>query len=87
MQIEQQLRRFIVDSFLYGRDPGFSPDASLLETGTVDSTGMLELIAFLEETYGIAIEEAEMIPENLDSLRHLVAFVERKRSRQVAVAG
>jgi acyl carrier protein len=87
MQIEQQLRQFITENFLFGRDSSFASDASLLETGIVDSTGMLELIAFLEETYGIEVHDEEMTPQNLDSIHNLLGFVERKRYGKVAVAG
>lgn len=87
MQIEQQLRQFITENFLFGHESSFAADASLLEAGIVDSTGMLEVIAFLEETYGIEVQDEEMIPENLDSIHNLVGFIERKRCGKVAVAG
>ena len=87
MQIEQQLRQFILKNFLYGQDTGLLRDTSLLEQGIVDSTGMLELIAFLEETYGLSIADEELIPENLDSIHNLVAFVQRKKREGLAIAG
>ena len=87
MQIEQQLRQFITENFLFGHDSRFAGDASLLEAGIVDSTGMLELIAFVEATYGIEVHDEEMIPDNLDSVHNLVGFIERKRCGKVAVAG
>ena len=87
MHIEQQLREFIAANFLYGQPAVIGPGASLLESGIVDSTGMLEMIAFLEETYGFSIEDDELVPENLDSIENLVAFVQRKQRANIANAG
>jgi acyl carrier protein len=87
MHIEQQLRNFIATNFLYGQEATMSADASLLEGGIVDSTGMLEMIAHLEETYGFSIDDDELVPENLDSIQNLVAFVQRKQQDTIANAG
>ncbi|MBV8050650.1 MAG: acyl carrier protein [Acidobacteriaceae bacterium] len=73
-----ELRRFITNNFLYGRDCGFRDDESFLEMGIIDSTGLLELINFLEKHYRIKVEDADLIPENLDSIDQLCEFVERK---------
>ena len=76
---EQEIRQFIIANFLFGeveRSP--SDDDSLLEQGIVDSTGVLELVAFLERTYGIEIHGDELVPANLDSLNRLFEFVARK---------
>ena len=75
----KELRQFIVESFLFGRHGSFSNEDSLLEKGLIDSTGVLELIAFLKEKYGVSVEEAEMIPDNLDSIQSLSAFIQRKQ--------
>jgi acyl carrier protein len=72
------LRRFIVNNFLYGRDCAFRDEDSFLEMGIIDSTGLLELISFVENHYGIGVEEADLIPANLDSIEQLSQFVERK---------
>lgn len=85
--IEQQVRQFIVDAFLYGQDSALSGDTSLLESGIVDSTGMLEVIAFLETTYGFTVQDHELIPENLDSIQNLVAYIDRKQRERVPNAG
>jgi acyl carrier protein len=77
-QISEEFRQFIVENFLFGRSHPFSDDDSLIETGIIDSTGILEMIAFLEKKYGIAVEESEMVPENLDSIRRLTEFAGRK---------
>jgi acyl carrier protein len=77
--IEQQLRRFVIDNFLFGQaGDGLANDDSFLDNGIVDSTGVMELVAFLEEKYGITIEDQELIPDNLDSINKLVKFLERK---------
>lgn len=78
--IDQELRRFVIDNFLFGQGDGnLHNNDSFLEKSIIDSTGVLELVAFLEETYGIKIEDEELIPDNLDSISKLVAFIEKKR--------
>ena len=88
-EISQAVRRFIGENFLF-RDAshGLSAEASLLEAGIIDSTGVLELICFLESTYGIEIADDEMLPENLDSIRAITRYVGRKleSSRPALVA-
>ncbi|VAX32129.1 Acyl carrier protein [hydrothermal vent metagenome] len=79
--IDQELRRFVVDNFLFGQKNGFMDDDSFLENGIIDSTGVLELVAFLEDKYHIGIEDEDLVPENLDSIINLVRFVKTKMSR------
>ena len=79
-ELRAQLRQFIEDTFLMGVREPLADDASFLEHHVLDSTGFLELIAFLEDRYAIKIADDEMVPENLDSLDSLVAFVGRKRA-------
>ena len=77
--IQQRLRTFVTDNFLFGQDEGdLLADDSLIEKGIIDSTGVLQLIAFLEQEFKLQVEDHEVIPQNLDSLSRLVAFVERK---------
>ena len=76
--MEQELRKFVVDNYLFGRDLDFSDDDSFLEKGIIDSTGVLELVAHLESTYGIQVRDDDLLPENLDSISRLVRFLERK---------
>jgi len=78
MQLKSEIRHFIVDYFLYGQDDGFGDDVSFLEKGLLDSTGILELVSFVEERYGISLEDEELIPENLDSISRLSAFITGK---------
>ncbi len=76
----KELREFIVEAFLFGdeSDP-FEDGDSFMQKGVIDSTGVLELVSFLEENYGVTVDDEEMIPDNLDSLDNLVAFVQRKK--------
>ena len=66
-----------MDSFFVD---GFADDESFLKSGIIDSLGMMDLVAFLEKEFGVSVTNAELVPENLDSLANLCAFVERKRS-------
>jgi acyl carrier protein len=81
VSISSDLTEFIVANYLFGdvsRAPG--PDESLVEGGIVDSTGILELIEFLEARFGIQVEEEETVPANLDTLSALTRFVMDKRT-------
>ena len=73
-----EVRSYIVDNFLFGDDAGLKNDASLLEEGIIDSTGVLELVDYLESAFSISIEDDELIPENLDSIDNIAAFVASK---------
>jgi acyl carrier protein len=77
--IEEQIREYVVDNFLFSEDGYHLPeDASFLEEGIVDSTGVLELVMFVEETFSITVEDDEILPENFDSVGQLAAYVRRK---------
>jgi acyl carrier protein len=81
------LRRFIGENFMFQEDPqSLADDASFLQNGIIDSTGVLELVSFLESTFGIEVADEEMLPENLDSVRAVSAFVARKLRPQQALA-
>lgn len=74
-----EIRAFIVSNFLFGQEgQGFSDDQSFLESGIIDSTGLLELVSFVEQQYGISVGDRELVPENLDSLRNISRFVAQK---------
>jgi acyl carrier protein len=80
-QVRSELREFIVASYLFGdgsRVPG--DDVSLIAEGIVDSTGILELIEYLESHFGIEVTESETVPENLESISNLTRFVLGKRN-------
>lgn len=76
--IKQQTRDFIQANFMMGGAADFSDDASFMELHLVDSTGFLELISFIETTFGFRLSDSEMVPENLDSLNGIERFVEQK---------
>ena len=78
--MQQQIRRFILTSFLFTEDESqLGNDDSLLERGIMDSTGVLELVAFLESEFGVKVSDEELVPENLDSVTQIAAFVGRKQ--------
>ena len=73
-----KIRQFVSTNF-YVANPGeLTDDASLLDNGIIDSTGVLEVIAFLESTFAIQVEDAEMVPDNLDSIGKIAELVQRK---------
>jgi acyl carrier protein len=79
--IKQQIIDFITSNFLFDdNQASIGEKESLLETGVIDSTGVLELIAFIEETYGIKVEDEEIIPENLDTILDITFFINQKLS-------
>ena len=78
--MEQQIRSFILSSFLFtDEESRLKNNDSLLEQGIMDSTGVLELVAFLESQFGIKVADEELAPENLDSVDQIAAFVTRKQ--------
>jgi acyl carrier protein len=81
MQTEEiggQVRQFIEENFLFREEADLADDESLLDAGLVDSTGILELVAFLEGTFDLQVADAEIVPENLDSINAIVAYVTGK---------
>jgi len=75
-----EVRRYIVDTFLLGTPGGLSDSQSLMDTGVVDSTGMMAVVAFVEDHFGITVEDEEMVPEVFDTIERIAAFVDRKRA-------
>lgn len=78
MDYSSTVRDFIVENFLFGEGDQLQDDTSFLEMGIIDSTGVLELVMFLEETFGMKIQDDELVPENLDNLNNIAAFLDRK---------
>ena len=79
MSVEIKLRDYVLENFMFTDDESaLSNSTSFLDEGIIDSTGILEVIAFLEEEFGIEVKDEEMVPENLDSVNAIVAFVARK---------
>ena len=85
--VRGKIREFILEDFMFGGSPDqLHDEASLLGTGVIDSTAVMELVAFLEEEFGVTVEDKELVPENLDSVDHLVAYLERKGATAAAAA-
>ena len=79
-ELQTQVRDFILENYLFTDDTSvLGLNESLLDRGIVDSTGMLEIIMFIEDELGVSVEDEEMIPENLDSVNRIAAFVGRKK--------
>ena len=77
--VRDELFRIIRDNFIAGRsDVELGFEDSLIEGGVIDSTGVLELVTFIEERFGIKVEDEELVPENLDSIKNLLDFLHRK---------
>jgi len=79
-----EVRTFIVNNYMLGREEGLSTNDSFQEQGIIDSTGILELVSHLEETYGIEVLDEELNPDNLDSVNKIAAYVTRKISAMTA---
>ncbi|HJL16612.1 MAG TPA: acyl carrier protein [Sandaracinaceae bacterium LLY-WYZ-13_1] len=80
MSTIERVREFITTNFYVDDAEGLSDEQSLLEAGVVDSTGVLEVIDFIEEAFEVQVEDAEMLPDNLDSIDRIARFVDRKRA-------
>ena len=76
--IEETVRTFVVENFLFGEGDALKADTSFEEKGIVDSAGILELVMFLEETYGIKVEDNEVVLENFDTLEKITLYLKRK---------
>ena len=78
--LRQRIQKFILENYLFSTDrSALGYDDSLLGRGIVDSTGMLEIIMFIEEQLGVMIKDEEMTPDNLDSVNRIAAFVDSRR--------
>lgn len=79
---QEMIMNYIKENFIAGRSSKIelTPEISLLESGIMDSTGILELVLFLEEQFSIKIEDEEIVPENLDSVANLIVFLEKKKA-------
>jgi len=85
--MNEKLRKFIVENYLFGQNIEFSDEDSLQDKGILDSTGVLELVAFLEDTWSLKVEDGELLPENLDSINRLARFVEGKLRDRAGASG
>lgn len=84
MDTREQIRAFIAERFLFDARAAIDPASSLIQGGILDSTGAMELVLFLEDTFKIRVGDTELVPENLDGIDKLAAFVERKRAVRAA---
>ena len=78
VQITQQVRKFVVENFLFGDANGLKDTDLLVDQGIIDSTGVLEIVAFLEETYGFKVADEKLNPENLNSIAFVSEYVTKK---------
>ncbi len=83
--MKKTIRQYILENFLFTEDESALQDSdSFLDTGIIDSTGVLEIILFIEETFDIKVNDNEMLPANLDSVNNLTHFVQLKQAQAVA---
>lgn len=75
----EKIRAFIIEHFLFGQGGKLGDGDSFLESGVLDSTGVLELVVFLDQAFSVKVDDAELVPDNLDSINAICAFLERKR--------
>ena len=80
MNDRDTIRRFIIANFLFGDGHALKDDTLFLESGVIDSTGLLEVILFIETTFGISVQDHELLPDNLNSIDNLVRFIAAKKS-------
>lgn len=80
-QIEQEVRQFVIENFVFESDgSSFSNDDSFFDTGLLDSLGVLTLVEFVKQKYGVCVEDDELLPENWDSVNRIATFVETRLS-------
>ena len=80
MLIEDKVKNYMLENYLFTDDPNaLSNDESFLGKGLIDSTGVLEIISFIEEEFGISVDDEEMVADNLDSVNNIVSFLVRKQ--------
>ena len=80
MEYINTIRNYIVDNFLFGDGKDLEKDTSFLENGILDSTGIMELVAFVEKSFEIKVEDEELLPENFDTILTIVEYIKHKRN-------
>lgn len=75
---KSKIREYIVENFLFGRGDGLRDDSSFLDEGIIDSTGVLELVGYLEQEFAVTVEDDELVPENLNSINNLAVYIDKK---------
>ena len=81
MDVLETVKAYVVENFLFGDDSRIDPETDFLENGILDSTGVLELVGFLEEKYGIRVEDDELVPDNLNSLEKISLYISKKTGK------
>jgi acyl carrier protein len=85
MSYHEEVRSFIVDNFLFGDDAGLADDTSFIKEGIIDSTGVMQLVSFIQDRFLVTVDDEELTPDNLDSINKVSSFIERKR-RPIALS-
>jgi len=85
--VDDDVRAFVIQNFMFGQGAQLTDDESFLEAGIIDSTGVLELVGFLETKFGIVVADGDLVPANLDSVARVARFVERKVKERSRIAG
>ena len=80
MEYSESVRRFVVENFIFGDGSGLEEGTSFLDSGIIDSTGILELVTYLEEAFEVTVEDDEIVPENLGSIANIASYLKRKRN-------
>lgn len=78
------VKKFIIDNFLFGDEEPLELETDFFDKGIIDSTGVIEVVSFLEEKFNISVDDEELIPENLSSLKNIDGFLSKKLSQRVA---
>jgi acyl carrier protein len=76
--VQSEIRAFVIQNFTFGREDAIGDDESFLDAGIIDSTGVLELVGYLESRFGITVADEDLVPANLDSVARVAMFVEQK---------
>ncbi len=79
MQVEEILKKHIAETILFSKSYPYENTASFLENGVIDSMNVIELVLFLEQQFGIQVDDREIVPDNFDSIQQLADFVQRKQ--------
>jgi acyl carrier protein len=85
MDVLETVKAYVVENFLFGDDSRIGPGTDFLENGILDSTGVLELVGFLEEKFGIRVEDDELVPDNMNSLEKITLYISKKTGKSQPV--
>lgn len=82
MEVLESVKNYVLENIVYDENADLKGDTLFLENGIIDSTGILELVSYIEEEFDLVVEDDEMIPENLNSLENISAFIAKKAGTQ-----